>query len=144
MRLWSISPKYLDVKGLVAVWREGLLAQKVLKGETKGYKHHPQLKRFKNVSDSVSAISSYLYYIYLESKKRNYNFNFKKIDPSFEKFSEKIIVTDGQLEYEFKHLKTKLRVRDKVLFNKLANISKVEAHPIFKIENGDICFWEKI
>ena len=32
MRLWSLSPRYLDVKGLVAVWREGLLADAVLLG----------------------------------------------------------------------------------------------------------------
>ncbi len=46
MRLWSLHPKYLDRQGLLAVWREGLLAQKVLQGKTKGYKNHPQLKRF--------------------------------------------------------------------------------------------------
>jgi len=38
MRLWSIHPSYLDRQGLLAVWREGLLALKVLKGETIGYK----------------------------------------------------------------------------------------------------------
>ncbi|WP_368086417.1 pyrimidine dimer DNA glycosylase/endonuclease V [Nitrosomonas sp. Nm34] len=26
MRLWSIHPKYLDAKGLLALWREGLQA----------------------------------------------------------------------------------------------------------------------
>ena len=36
MRLWSLHPRYLDAKGLVALWREGLLAQAVLKGQTKG------------------------------------------------------------------------------------------------------------
>ena len=28
MRLWTLHPKYLDAKGLVALWREALLAQK--------------------------------------------------------------------------------------------------------------------
>ena len=46
MRLWSLHPKYLDIKGLVACWREGLLARKVLLDQTKGYKNHPQLIRF--------------------------------------------------------------------------------------------------
>jgi hypothetical protein len=32
MRLWSLHPRYLDAKGLQAVWREGLLAKKVLQG----------------------------------------------------------------------------------------------------------------
>lgn len=43
MRLWSLHPQYLDAKGLVALWREGLLAQAVLAGQTRGYKRHPQL-----------------------------------------------------------------------------------------------------
>nr|WP_243687290.1 pyrimidine dimer DNA glycosylase/endonuclease V [Methanobacterium formicicum] len=54
MRLWSLHPKYLDVKGLVALWREGLLARAVLKGKTKGYTNHPQLIRFKNQKKSGS------------------------------------------------------------------------------------------
>ena len=29
MRLWSLHPRYLDAKGLVALWREALLAQAV-------------------------------------------------------------------------------------------------------------------
>ena len=43
MRLWSLHPKYLDKLGLLGLWRESLLAQKVLLGKTKGYKNHPQL-----------------------------------------------------------------------------------------------------
>jgi len=31
MRLWTIHPKYLDRQGLLALWREALLAQKVLR-----------------------------------------------------------------------------------------------------------------
>lgn len=38
MRLWVSHPKYLDCKGLVALWRESLLARKVLKGKTKGWR----------------------------------------------------------------------------------------------------------
>lgn len=37
MRIWSLHPSYLDAKGLVALWRETLLAQKVLLGATVGY-----------------------------------------------------------------------------------------------------------
>ncbi|HKX52383.1 MAG TPA: pyrimidine dimer DNA glycosylase/endonuclease V [Nitrosospira sp.] len=37
MRLWTLHPRYLDTKGLVAAWREALLAQKVLSGLTSGY-----------------------------------------------------------------------------------------------------------
>ena len=53
MRLWSIHPKYLDTKGLLAVWREALLAKKVLENKTKGYKNHPQLERFKQQNDPL-------------------------------------------------------------------------------------------
>ena len=59
MRLWSIHPKYLDARGLVALWREGLLAQKVLKGETRGYINHPQLNRFNSKRDPIGAIGRY-------------------------------------------------------------------------------------
>ncbi len=45
MRLWSLHPKYLDVKGLVRAWREGLLARKALGGETKGYRNHSAPRR---------------------------------------------------------------------------------------------------
>ena len=59
MRLWSIHPKYLDTKGLVAVWRESLLAKKVLEGKTKGYKNHPQLIRFINSENAIELINTY-------------------------------------------------------------------------------------
>jgi hypothetical protein len=70
MRLWSLSPEYLDRMGLLAVWREGLLAKKVLQGKTKGYKNHPQLIRFKAFKNPINAINSCLYFVFLESQKR--------------------------------------------------------------------------
>ena len=51
MRIWSLHPKYLDTKGLVALWRETLLAKHVLEGKTKGYRNHPQLDRFKKAQN---------------------------------------------------------------------------------------------
>ena len=78
MRLWSIHPKYLDAKGLVALWREGLLAQKVLKGETQGYINHPQLDRFKSKQDPIAATSKYLYLIHKESLQQYYSLNLEK------------------------------------------------------------------
>ncbi|MFW6287344.1 MAG: pyrimidine dimer DNA glycosylase/endonuclease V, partial [bacterium] len=108
MRLWSINPVYLDTKGLVALWRETLLAQKVLEGRTKGYKNHPQLIRFKEHKHPLLAISYYLFYIYQEAAKRNYNFNFNKIK-HHDKINnidiDKIPVSKGQMIYELKHLK---------------------------------------
>ena len=37
IRIWTLHPKYLDAKGLVAVWREALLAKHVLENKAKGY-----------------------------------------------------------------------------------------------------------
>ena len=51
MRLWTLHPRYLDARGLVALWREALLAQKVLRGKTRGYRAHPQLQRFREQAD---------------------------------------------------------------------------------------------
>ncbi|MEM4330672.1 MAG: pyrimidine dimer DNA glycosylase/endonuclease V [Candidatus Pacearchaeota archaeon] len=115
MRLWSIHPSYLDTKGLVGLWRESLLAKKVLEGKTKGYKFHPQLRRFKEVKSPVKIIDSYIFEVYLESKKRRFHFNFNKIDKKERKKSF-LRVTKGQIEFEFKHLLKKLKNRD---FNKL-------------------------
>lgn len=58
MRIWSLHPKYLDTKGLVALWRETLLAQHVLSGKTKRYKNHPQLARFKNVNTRLTLLTN--------------------------------------------------------------------------------------
>ena len=101
MRLWTIHPKYLDRQGLVALWREGLLAQEVLRGNTKGYKNHPQLERFKNHPDQLQAIAYFLYEVLIESKRRNYHFDESKI--SLVNFPKKIKTTTGQLNFEFNH-----------------------------------------
>ena len=60
MRLWSLHPRYLDRAGLVALWREALLAQAVLRGATRGYRRHPQLVRFRSHPDPEGAIAAYL------------------------------------------------------------------------------------
>jgi len=142
MRIWSIHPKYLDTKGLVALWRETLLAKHVLEGRTKGYKNHPQLKRFKLSKKPLNCINQYLSVVYKESKERGYNFNRDKIDWDFQ--SEQLVSTSGQLEFEMKHLLRKLIVRDIQKYNELLEIPKIDPHPLFKIQHGDIEDWEKI
>ena len=111
MRLWSLHPCYLDPKGLVALWREGLLARKVLKGETKGYRNHPQLIRFRSQNDPLAAIDAYLGAVCDEADKRGYHFDHTKITHQGG-FSHIIPVTDGQLLYEWQHLLQKLTKRD--------------------------------
>ncbi len=141
MRLWSLHPRYLDQKGLVALWREGLLAQKVLMGETKGYKNHPQLLRFKNTINPVGAIASYLDAIYKESLDRDFNFNEEKIHKKRTK--KKIGVTKGQLEYELEHLKRKLKNRDKKKYHEIMRVKKPEANAVFRVSAGDVEEWER-
>lgn len=75
MRLWSLHPKYLDPKGLVALWREALLARAVLRGETRGYRHHPQLQRFQAHATPRMAINAYLMAVHAEATARGYNFD---------------------------------------------------------------------
>ena len=140
MRLWSIHPKYLDAKGLVAVWREGLLAQKVLKGKTRGYTNHPQLDRFKSLRDPLAAIGRYLYYIHKESLKRGYYFNVGKIDNI--KSRTRMPLNSGQVDYERRHLLTKLKSRDRSLFLKIRLVKELEVHPFFRVVKGEVEDWE--
>jgi hypothetical protein len=142
MRIWSLHPKYLDAKGLVALWRESLLAQKVLKGETKGYIHHPQLHRFRQTLAPISSISQYLISVYEESQNRNYHFDHSKIDKH--KSVDKITVTKGQLLYEWEHLLFKLKNRDAHRYQALKSIKLPELHPLFKLIEGEIEDWEII
>ncbi|MFH1770131.1 MAG: pyrimidine dimer DNA glycosylase/endonuclease V [archaeon] len=140
MRLWSLHLKYLDSKGLVAVWREGLLAKHVLEGKTKGYKNHPQLNRFKDYKESLDAINSYLYYVFLEAKNRGYSFDSTKVKHL--KLKKEIKVNKGQVDYEFKHLLRKLKERDEEKYKKIKNSEKIEVNPIFKVVSGGVEDWE--
>jgi hypothetical protein len=140
MRIWTLHPKYLDTKGLVALWRETLLAKHVLEGKTKGYKNHPQLDRFKKSKRPLDNINYYLSLVFEEASERNFSFNKEKIDWNFR--HEKLKVTDGQLNYEFEHLLKKLKVRDPVKFRLLKKSDSVDPHPLFKVVGGEIAEWE--
>ena len=140
MRLWSIHPQYLDSKGLVALWREGLLAQNVLLGKTKGYKNHPQLIRFKNTDSPSSAIGKYLTVVADEADRRSYNFDRNKIVELT--FKNRILVANGQMNYEFKHLLNKLKLRDQDLYEKFKNLKKINSHPLFEVVTGEVEPWE--
>ena len=141
MRLWSLNPAYLDSKGLVALWREALLARAVLKNQTKGYRHHPQLERFQQSAKPISAINSYLRTIYAESIKRGYHFDVSKLDRKTA--YSKIPVTKGQLGYELGHLKAKLKSRDFAKYKAIRSVTHPKAHPLFRVIPGNIEPWEK-
>ncbi|MDP4267413.1 MAG: pyrimidine dimer DNA glycosylase/endonuclease V [Bacteroidota bacterium] len=142
MRIWSLHPQYLDSKGLVALWREALLAKHVLEGKTKGYRNHPQIDRFKKAINPLDCINQYLTVVYSESVKRGFNFEREKIG-SYSN-STILTVTRGQLDYERHHLLNKLKIRDKIKYNELLNISDIIPHPLFKVVKGDIEEWEKL
>ena len=144
MRLWTIHPKYLDSKGLVALWRESLLAQKVLHGKTKGYAHHPQLDRFKECAEPTKAISLYLYCVLEEAEARGYSFDKNKILNNPRKKMFFIDVNRGQIHYEFAFLKYKLRNRDERKLKEINFVNKVEVNHVFKVVHGGIAPWEKI
>ena len=144
MRLWTIHPKYLDSKGLVALWREALLAQKVLHGRTNGYTKHPQLDRFKECPEPTKAIALYLDGIAQEAQQRGYAFDKAKILARVHKDSAFINVNRGQIHYEFAFLKYKLRGRDERKLREIEHVKRIEVHPVFKAVHGGIAPWEKV
>jgi hypothetical protein len=139
MRLWSLHPSLLDRIGLVALWREGLLAQKVLLGRTKGYRFHPQLDRFRASNDPVAAISTYLWGVVEEAGARGYKFDSSKIARALSPIS--LFVTRGQLEFEWQHLRRKLLLRHPARHRSLA-AARLRAHPMLRVISGGIEPWE--
>jgi hypothetical protein len=121
MRLWTLHPKYLDPQGLVALWREALLARAVLRGETRGYRHHPQLLRFQS---------------HLAPR-----FDRRKVGPV--RAISRIDSTAGQLRYEWQHLMRKLRARSPSLHRKWRGVRSPESHPLFSIKRGPVEPWER-
>jgi len=139
MRLWSINPSYLDSKGLVALWREGLLARKVLRGETRGYTRHPQLERFRLAEHPAIAIDHYLKEVAIEATARGYSFDSSKIDMGAK--HSKLVVTTDQLAFERTHLSSKLSVRDTARNTILP--ATLAPHPLFEERAGVIESWER-
>lgn len=145
MRLWSLHPRYLDWKGLGALWRESLLAQAVLLGRTRGWRNHPQLDRFKGHEDPVAAIGFYLIKIHEEGRSRGYRYDKSKIVDPVEDVS-KIEITDGQLFHEKRILMERLACRAPQKYDELKDREHSEdaptPHPLFTVVEGDVEPWE--
>ena len=141
MRLWSVHPRYLDAPGLTALWREALLARAVLQGKTKGYRHHPQLQRFREHSAPRAALNAYLRAIHAEAQARGYFFSKAKISPRRARVV--LEVTRGQLAYEWRHLLRKLQVRNPALHARWRRLAAPRAHPLFRIVPGGVAAWER-
>jgi hypothetical protein len=142
MRLWSVHPRYFDRQALTACWREALLAQAVLAGQTRGYSRHPQLKRFQDHPSPLTAIGGFLRGIVDEADVRRYSFNRTKILVA-ETTVEMILVTRGQLLYEWMHLQAKLAYRSPVVAARWQSISLPDPHPLFTVIEGQIASWER-
>ncbi|MBA0045380.1 pyrimidine dimer DNA glycosylase/endonuclease V [Mycobacterium sp. NPDC050853] len=143
MRLWSLHPGNLDAKGLVACWRETLLAQKVLQGRTRGYRNHPQLDRFKTLEQPLDGIGAYLTGLADEADHRGYRFNRDLIGVPASVLEPWIDVHRGQLAYERWLLDAKLAQRDSVP-GSADRALRLRPHPIFRVIPGEIESWEKI
>ena len=173
MRIWSLHPSLLDRRALVACWRETLLAQKVLRGLTRGYTNHPQLIRFRAHPQPLEAVAAYLSGLADEADVRGYSFNRALIGAGEDSAGEnredknsagknstdkaedpyasvaRIPVPLGQLEYELAFLRHKVAGRDPEwehqLRERLAARGELAAcaHPLFEVIPGAIEPWEK-
>lgn len=141
MRLWSLHPRYLDRQGLVALWREALLAQAVLSGGTKGYRRHPQLERFRAASVPLGAIAAYLRAVHAEAAARGYSFDAGRIRCG--PWDGSIDVPRGQIAYEWQHLTAKLEARAPDWLGELGTPDPVMPHPLFRAVPGGIVGWER-
>ena len=146
MRLWSLHPQYLDQKGLVALWREALLAQAVLrriaKGERNvGYANHPQLSRFLAQRVPMASLARYMRAVHEESLKRGYRFQASRIEGAGD--CRRIEVTAGQLRFERRHLLAKLERRDPDRCVPLVADPLPAPNPLFETVPGEVAEWER-
>jgi hypothetical protein len=142
VRLWSLHPRWLDARGLVALWREGLLAQAVLRGQTRGYRRHPQLTRFRAQPDPAAALAAYLGPVLAEAGRRGYRFEAARLAAAGP--VPLLPVTAGQLDYEWRHLAAKLARRDARAHQALLAAPGPEPHPLFVVVPGPVEPWEVI
>jgi hypothetical protein len=141
MRLWSLHPRYLDPQGLVALWREALLARAVLQGRTCGYRHHPQIERFRVLPAPRAAISTYLRAVQSEAAARGYAFDPTRAGVA--RCDRVIPVTRGQLEYEWEHLLRKLAARSPQYYRQWRRVRTPQCHPLMRCRAGGIEPWER-
>ena len=142
MRLWSLHPRYLDSKGLVAAWREALLARAVLMGQTRGYRAHPQLARFSGCPAPLDAINGYLHGLFSEACARGFAFDKGKLP--VKRPLARLTVTRGQLAFELRHLRSKLHVRDPRRLRQLPRaVGRIDTHPLFRAIAGPVEAWER-
>ena len=145
MRLWSVHPKYLDLKGLVKLWHDALWAQMMLYEKlSKDEYIQPQLIRFKEFAHPKRAIHTYLMQIYEEAKRRGCDLDQSRIMALAGKKKVVMKVARLQLDYEFALMKEQVKLRDHAKYAEISLVKKAQAHPLFLITRGGIAEWEKV
>jgi len=81
-----------------------------------------------------------LHAIQEEATLRGYRFDATKII-SYRRAAP-IVVTCGQLEYEWGHLIAKLHVRDPSWLERFISLTLPQSHPLFQIVPGPVADWE--
>jgi len=148
MRLWSLHPRYLDRAGLTGGWRDALLAQAVLAGRTTGYRAHPQLSRFRLHPDPHAAMGAFLSALADEAEQRGYRFDRSRIDRPAAMLQSAgvapIVVTQGQVAFEWQHLLAKLALRSPERHAAATQVQTPELHPLFVLGPGPVEEWERM
>lgn len=151
MRLWSLHPQHLDRAGLVACWREALLAQAALLHPDGGYGRHPQLERFRAAPVPLATAGRYLEALADEADARGYAFDRRRIrvrrpdalgEGTAPDAVSLLVVTDGQLAHERAHLLAKLDARAPEAAARL-RAAALRPHPSFVVVPGPVAAWER-
>lgn len=141
MRLWSLDPAQLDRAALVSGWREGLLAQAVLLGRTKGYTRHPQLERFRELDEPATGVITWLAGLADEADRRGYRFDRTRLAGVADE-TLRMTVTDGQLALEYQHVLAKCDQRAPEWAARLRT-EPARPHPVFEVVEGPVASWER-
>jgi hypothetical protein len=108
---------------------------------TRGYRHHPQLDRFRSHPAPLSAINRYLIEIAAEAETRGYRFRRSLVGPVRNR--SRLPIARGQLEFELAHLRFKVKQRAPLELDRLPVGSDLRPHPLFRVRKGPIALWER-
>jgi hypothetical protein len=123
----------------------------VLAGRTKGYRSHPQLRRFRETPEPLAAVGAYLAGVADEAQARGYRYDRGLINcaPAPGVWDRRIDVSTGQLEYEWAHLVAKLAARSPDWLAALSTEAPTATavctpHPLFHVVEGPVAEWEVV
>jgi hypothetical protein len=100
------------------------------------------LARFRKAAEPLPALRSYLMEIRAEAARRGYAFDGRKIRGP--RRAGRITVKRGQLEYEWRRLRAKLKARDPRKYRGLRKVKRPSPHPLFRIVAGGVEDWERV